>query len=103
MTQKGHTLGTTDVIKASPPKSLQILPVIVTVSLSSTDGKSVVHTLHLSLDVLIDNPESAIENEIIATPTIIKLDPKPEKRATGALSDPEKIKKELELKKRDKT
>ena len=52
-----------------------------------------------SLEVIdvLDNPESAIEKNIIATPTIVKMEPKPEKRIIGELSDPKKVKDKLGL------
>lgn len=47
------------------------------------------YTLEI-IDVL-KNPESAIEDRILATPTLIKVSPEPEKRIIGDLSDNQKV------------
>ncbi len=46
-----------------------------------------------SLEVInvLDNPERAEEDHILATPTLIKTSPPPERRVVGDLSDKEKV------------
>jgi len=53
------------------------------------------YTLEI-IDVL-KNPESAIEDKILATPTLIKVSPKPAKRIIGDLSDNQKVLSGLNL------
>ena len=46
-----------------------------------------------SLEVIdvLDNPQRADEDNILATPTLVKASPLPERRVVGDLSDKEKI------------
>ncbi|MCJ7813583.1 circadian clock KaiB family protein [bacterium] len=46
-----------------------------------------------SLEVIdiLDNPKMAEEDEILATPSVIKLDPPPRRRIIGSLDDEEKV------------
>ena len=46
-----------------------------------------------SLEVInvLDNPQRAEEDNILATPTLVKASPPPEKRVVGDLSDEEKV------------
>jgi len=46
-----------------------------------------------SLEVInvLDNPQRAQEDNILATPTLVKASPPPEKRVVGDLSDEEKV------------
>lgn len=46
-----------------------------------------------SLEVInvLDNPQRAEEDNILATPTLVKASPPPEKRVIGDLSDEEKV------------
>ncbi len=46
-----------------------------------------------SLEVInvLDNPQRAEEDNILATPTLIKASPPPEKRVVGDLSDKERV------------
>ncbi len=46
-----------------------------------------------SLEVInvLDNPERAQEDNILATPTLIKASPPPERRVVGDLSDRKKV------------
>ena len=46
-----------------------------------------------SLEVInvLDNPERAQENNILATPTLVKTSPPPERRVVGDLSDRKKV------------
>ena len=48
------------------------------------------------IDVL-NNPERAIEDKILATPTLIKISPQPIRRIIGDLSDREKVLSGLDL------
>ncbi len=46
-----------------------------------------------SLEVInvLDNPQRAQEDNILATPTLVKASPPPEKRVVGDLSDGKKV------------
>ena len=46
-----------------------------------------------SLEVInvLDNPQRAEEDKILATPTLVKASPPPEKRVVGDLSDKERV------------
>ena len=46
-----------------------------------------------SLEVInvLDNPQRAEEDNILATPTLVKASPPPEKRVVGDLSDKERV------------
>ncbi len=46
-----------------------------------------------SLEVInvLDNPERAQEDNILATPTLVKTSPPPERRVVGDLSDKKKV------------
>ena len=46
-----------------------------------------------SLEVInvLDNPQRAEEDNILATPTLVKASPPPEKRVVGDLSDKDKV------------
>ncbi len=46
-----------------------------------------------SLEVInvLDNPQRAQEDKILATPTLVKASPPPEKRVVGDLSDEERV------------
>ncbi len=46
-----------------------------------------------SLEVInvLDNPQRAVEDKILATPTLVKASPPPEKRVVGDLSDKDKV------------
>jgi len=46
-----------------------------------------------SLEVInvLDNPERAQEDNILATPTLVKASPPPERRVVGDLSDRKKV------------
>ena len=46
-----------------------------------------------SLEVInvLDNPQRAEEDHILATPTLVKASPPPEKRVVGDLSDKERL------------
>ena len=46
-----------------------------------------------SLEVInvLDNPQRAQEDKILATPTLVKASPPPERRVIGDLSDKEKV------------
>ena len=48
------------------------------------------------VDLLI-NPEMSAQDQIIATPTVIKKHPLPEKRLTGNLSDPRSVLSDLDI------
>lgn len=48
------------------------------------------------IDVL-SRPEQAREDSVVFTPTLIKLAPLPERRLTGDLSDPERVRLALDL------
>lgn len=48
------------------------------------------------IDVL-NNPERAIEDKILVTPTLIKISPQPVRRVIGNLSDREKVLSGLDL------
>lgn len=48
------------------------------------------------VDVL-RNPERALEENILLTPTLVKLAPKPVKKIVGALSDAATVRQTLEL------
>ena len=52
-----------------------------------------------SLEVInvLDNPQRAVEYNILATPTLIKVAPLPERRVVGNLSDKEKVASALGL------
>lgn len=52
-----------------------------------------------TLDVIdvLENPQAAEEDKILATPTLIKVFPEPAKRIIGDLSDKEKMKSGLGL------
>jgi circadian clock protein KaiB len=46
-----------------------------------------------SLEIIdiLDNPKMAEEDDILATPSVIKLDPPPRRRIIGSLDDEEKV------------
>jgi circadian clock protein KaiB len=46
-----------------------------------------------SLEVIniLDNPQRAVEDNILATPTLVKASPPPERRVVGDLSDEERV------------
>ncbi len=46
-----------------------------------------------SLEVInvLDNPQRAQEDKILATPTLVKMAPEPQKRIVGDLSDGKKV------------
>ena len=46
-----------------------------------------------SLEVInvLDNPQRAVEDNILATPTLVKASPPPERRVIGDLSDNERV------------
>ncbi len=46
-----------------------------------------------SLEVIniLDNPQRAVEDNILATPTLVKVSPPPERRVIGDLSDKERV------------
>ena len=46
-----------------------------------------------SLEVInvLDNPQRAVEDNILATPTLVKASPPPERRVVGDLSDKERV------------
>ncbi len=46
-----------------------------------------------SLEVInvLDNPQRAVEDNILATPTLVKASPPPEKRVVGNLWDKERV------------
>ncbi len=46
-----------------------------------------------SLEVIniLDNPQRAEEDKILATPTLVKASPPPERRVVGDLSDKERV------------
>jgi circadian clock protein KaiB len=48
------------------------------------------------IDVL-ENPQSAEDDKILATPTLVKELPPPQRRIIGDLSDTEKVREGLEL------
>jgi circadian clock protein KaiB len=48
------------------------------------------------IDVL-DEPEKAEENKVLATPTLIKTSPPPVKRLIGDFEDTETVKKHLDM------
>ncbi len=56
----------------------------------------------VQLDVIdvLENPQAAEENKILATPTLIRSDPAPACRVIGDLSDREKISTMLGLKRK---
>jgi circadian clock protein KaiB len=52
---------------------------------------------HLEIVDILLNPKEAEKHNIIATPTLIKSQPKPEKRIVGDLSNKEKLLFSLDL------
>jgi circadian clock protein KaiB len=52
---------------------------------------------HLEIVDILLNPKEAEKHNIIATPTLIKTRPKPEKRIVGDLSNKEKLLSSLDL------
>jgi circadian clock protein KaiB len=52
---------------------------------------------HLEIVDILLNPKEAEKHNIIATPTLIKAQPKPEKRIVGDLSNKERLLSSLDL------
>lgn len=46
---------------------------------------------------IVRNPESAFQNDILATPTLVRVQPSPQKTVIGALSDPSSVLRALDL------
>jgi len=53
----------------------------------------------LTIVNILDNPQLAEGDRILATPTLIKMEPHPSKRVIGDISNTEKVMTGLELKK----
>ena len=52
---------------------------------------------HLDVVDILDNPSEAVTDDVIATPTLIRQRPEPERRVVGDLSNWEMIRKGLSL------
>ena len=52
---------------------------------------------HLRIIDLVKRPELARKHEILATPTLVRLHPGPEKAVIGTLSDPQSVLRALEM------
>ena len=46
---------------------------------------------------IVRDPESAFQNDILATPTLVRVQPCPQKTVIGALSDPSLVLRALDL------
>ncbi|MCF8228575.1 MAG: circadian clock KaiB family protein [Bacteroidales bacterium] len=55
--------------------------------------------LEFKLDIIdvLESPDIAEQNKVLATPTLIKLLPPPVKRLVGDLNDKEKVKQYLDI------
>ncbi len=68
------------------PKSVEVIEELVKLLEGALDSH-----YHLEVIDIIESPELAEKAKILATPTLVKASPPPEKRVVGDLSDKEKV------------
>ncbi len=68
------------------PKSVEVIEELVKLLEDAFDSH-----YHLEVVDIIKNPELAEKDKILATPTLVKASPPPEKRVVGDLSDKETV------------
>jgi circadian clock protein KaiB len=68
------------------PKSVQVIEELVKLLEDALDGH-----YHLEVIDVIEKPEQAENNSVLATPTLEKVTPEPVRKIIGNLSDKERV------------
>jgi len=68
------------------PKSVEVIEELVKLLEDALDSH-----YHLEVIDIIESPELAHKDKILATPTLVKASPPPERRVIGDLSDRKKV------------